>query len=576
MTLIGLSFSCSDVRLKGLERDFPSLGRVTSKICVSPGGEKVVQNVIFVIDQSGSNGPHTSSGVAHPGNDPAKAFRHGSMEPFYNYHKSNPNFRWGFIYFSGQVVDAYIKDGGEPALTPEGNSAGMQTALANFMGNPDVSGSLGTNYTDALAKVERLLLNDLAAREQMNNKGEVHDIYDVFFVSDGLPINSLGETPISGPGDSRIRLITDLIGKKSGDIHLHTAFYQTAPFQNPTTARTGLQLMANAGKGSFIDVSAGEQLDFQSLLGGFKAKPITVKNDRLHVYNLNSGFCMDGSVDVDSDSDGLCDKDEVSFNSIYKADLDRFFQGGRFDPTQRHSLHKNYSDGFVWKYGLFGGRQGLKDCAIETKDEDFDLLNACEEALLLNLSPNGPTDHWTNRMESQYGKTTYDLNYDSDGDGVLDFQEFFQFLSLPSAEINPTDFQNLYERYDQNTEVKDLFLKHRHPLNPFESRGDYDIQFDFAGYNDKDYPCYDVRVADIDYRANKGYKGEKGKGTAYNIPYLKHEPNENVIMLYYIATDFEDPHGTGTLYYHHYNLEMTTKEITLQQSDFKLFKSYER
>lgn len=209
----------------------PSLGQVSSKICVSPGGQKIVQNVIFVIDQSGSNGPHTNSLGSHPGNDPAKTFRHGSMEPFYNYHKSNPNFRWGFIYFSGQVVDAYIKEGGEPALTPEGDSLKMAEALSNFMANPDVSGSMGTNYTDALAKTERLLLNDLAAREAMNNKGEVHDIYDIFFVSDGLPINSLGETPISGPGDSRIRLIADLIGKKSGDIRLHTAFYQTPRFK---------------------------------------------------------------------------------------------------------------------------------------------------------------------------------------------------------------------------------------------------------------------------------------------------------------------------------------------------------
>lgn len=567
------AMGCSDVRLRPPPKEIPSLGVVSSKICITPGSERIVHNVIFVVDQSGSNGPHNG----HPGNDPSKNFRHGSIDPFYQFHSANASFRWGFIYFSGQMIDAYIKDGVEPALTPEGNSSGMAAALAAFLANPDVSGSQGTNYTAALGLTEQLVLHDLAARADMNRRGEVRDLYDIFFISDGLPVNGQGEVPISGPTDSRVQLISNLVARLPGDIHLHTAFYQMAPFQTPDVARDGLRYMATAGKGSFVDVSLGETLDFQSLLGGVKNKPITVKNDRLLVTNLNSGFCLDGSREVDSDADGLCDKDELAFNSIYKTDLDRYFSGKRFDPARRHSIHTNYSDAFAWKYGLFGGRRALVDCTDPRADEDFDLLNSCEEQLLLNQSPNGPTEEWTNRMIANYGRTTYDLNYDSDGDGVLDFHEFFQFLSLPSAEITPTDFQNLYDRYDSQTEVKDLVLKHRHPLDPFNGRDDYNIDFNFIGYNSSDQPCYNIRVTDIDYWETRPYKGElTGLGTRYHTPYLKHDANENIIMLYYITSEFDDPHGTGTLYYHHYKLEMKTKELYLKQSDFRRFKAYER
>ncbi len=51
------------------------------------------------------------------------------------------------------------------------------------------------------------------------------------------------------------------------------------------------------------------------------------------VYNINAGFCFDGKVDVDSDADGICDRDEMTMNNLYAEELKQ--EGKSFDPTNR-------------------------------------------------------------------------------------------------------------------------------------------------------------------------------------------------------------------------------------------------
>ena len=48
------------------------------------------------------------------------------------------------------------------------------------------------------------------------------------------------------------------------------------------------------------------------------------------------GFCLDGKVDVDSDVDGMCDRDELQMNQEYTKELEA--EGVSFDPSNRFSF----------------------------------------------------------------------------------------------------------------------------------------------------------------------------------------------------------------------------------------------
>ncbi|MBX2986847.1 MAG: hypothetical protein KF802_03025 [Bdellovibrionaceae bacterium] len=563
--------ACSRVNLERIPNEVDNSLASKAEFCVSSStGEIIVQNVIFVIDQSGSNVPHTRSGAQNPGSDPSKTFRYGAMNSVYELNKDNPYFRWGLVSFSGVEVKSLISDGQGPRMTQQGNTGEIAQALADFQSSQDLSGPLGTDYDSALATLQQLLLRDLNERKTVNDSKKYKDIYHIFFISDGIPEGEGGEKLITSAQDTRVLLVKDLASRKPGQITLHSAFYQAPPFYRRAEAIQGLKYMAGAGEGTFTDVSAGETLDLVKLITGERTTPRMVKGDRVQAYNLNAAFCMNGEIGLDSDMDGLCDEDEVAFNEKYKSALDSRYQGKRFDPFRRHSLNPSYSDAFVWRFDLFGNRAALPTCTLVKPDEDFDLLNSCEEAVLASTSPTGPTADWTNKMSSVYKKHLSPTNFDSDGDGFLDFHEFFQLLPSTNAESGPLDFQNIYQRPAAEIEMKDVLSLHRHPLRPLDSSHDYRVQFEFTGYNNIDEPCYRFRVNRVEQIATtRDYDG-----TADGMPQLSYKKGENVMLFYFISTAYDQPQSVGRLHYV-YRKGVSGSNITLLPQDFTVFQSPE-
>ena len=169
--------------------------------------------------------------------------------------------------------------------------------------------------------------------------------------------------------------------------------------------------MSISGGGKFINFESNQNWDMNDMLVTPKVVPWSLKE--FLVYNLNAGFCLDGRVDVDSDIDGMCDRDEVEMNRIYADELEA--EGKSFDPANRFSFGDGYGDFFHWLRFRYGAN--LASCT-DRSDEDSDLLTACEESEIYR--------------EDEDGKylTSDPKNFDTDKDGIIDGIETFLYFTL--------------------------------------------------------------------------------------------------------------------------------------------------
>lgn len=483
------TLACSDISLKK-----PASPVVNAKsegdFCISPPENKNrLTKIMFVMDKSGSN--QTT--------DPGAALRAGGVEKFYDKYMNDPFIKWGMIRF-GIETEFMIT---EPYFTQD------ETSVRNAISELRSTDTGGTPYSDALAKTE------LAIRDDMEKFPEEDAYYMVFFISDGRP-----EPYITV--DQAKMLVKGLVEIKPGKIFLSSAYYGT----NGTAAQEYLREMAAAGGGKYADLNQTGELDFEALIVKPTNEPWQIKNTTLMVYNTNASTCLDGSIGVDSDADGMCDKDEVKYG---------------LDPTKRNSFPsiveggrtidlRGYGDYFHWRRLVFG--ESLPACANNT-DEDHDLLTKCEEEYIVNQRPTTVFPD---------GKPRYNgdpKNPDTDLDGFLDGVEIFMFKDKGSA----NDFLNVLRSYDGESDSSGVQMRqHRNPTVWDPTAFTYDIIINPKGF-EEGKSCYSYSQSRLELFTTLEVK------EGDTLPGLEHKAGENSVLVYYIQTPQSDKDGPGVLKY---------------------------
>lgn len=500
--------------------------------CVMPPQEiGKYTNILFVVDISGSN--HTT--------DPGKVRRLGAMQDFFNKHMSNEYLRWGLVTFGGATAQHLVTTAAGKNF---GASAEFQSALTQFQG---VADSGGTPYLAALGKTQ------VALNESLANAINEETNYQVVFISDGAP---------SDNDDPGIYTLVETVAKAlEGRIFLSTVYYNVGG-NGAATTKERLQKMAELGQGRYQDASNGEAINIDDLIVGGSYKESYFIKD-LFIYNLNATQCDDGLMKADSDGDGLCDEDEIRYNSemknlSYVADA---YKNKKFSVTNRYSFDERLSDLFMYKH-IFN-RDGLPSCenmADNTKvDEDGDLLNRCEEMFLNSKTPEGPTQEWTDSMIAS-GFSASPTNFDSDGDGILDSLEFLFFKNKGNA----LSFNTINLRFNGRT-YYDYFKNHQSLLKP-DATLPYNIKVEWVRRDSKGQNCYRIDQENLPVYKTQAVDPAGAGGN----PRMVHGKDENVIMVYYLMTTENDPDGKGVMRYSYQKRSYNSKApISFNDTSFE-------
>lgn len=515
-TMLGVFQNCGEARLS-LVQEIAS-AQSKGEICaVVPTAFNAYTKILFVVDKSGSN-VTGSGGVA--ATDPGAVFRTGVIRSFYDKHKANELVEWGLVVFQGSTSASYINDGGksftrdEPTFT----AAVDQIATATDAG--------GTPYVAALTQAQTILSADKTANPGANIS------YIVVFLSDGVPNDT----------DANVFTAIDNL-LVQGKVTLSTVYYGPA---NPG-ASARMQRMADAGGGKFLDTNVSGRIPIDDLIAFATAEPWIIKS--FVVSNMNASPCDDGTVGSDSDADGLCDKDELRYNTEYKSDPSKWQRmGGKlFDPYNRNSFSTALSDVFYHRYILFS-EAVPRDC-IETTDDDGDLANGCEEKYFYSNTPVGPTQKWTDAM----GNDGDPKNFDSDGDGYLDWFEFIMSRNKSGA----MDANNITQLF-LGVRLDTIYQQHRNVKNPASS-SPYDGQLLYSHVNSTGQNCYSFKQTVLPlYRTGAVTLPQVG-----NNSNLVHGTNENVVMVYFIQTPENDPNGPGELRYSFQKVSEASASVNL-------------
>ena len=304
---------------------------------------------------------------------------------------------------------------------------------------------------------------------------------------------------------------------------MSTAYYG----DNDVGAIHRLKEMADLGGGKFVNFEDGEHWNLEGLLIESDVIPWNLKE--FLVYNLNAGFCLDGKIDVDSDVDGMCDRDELKMNQIYTEELEA--EGVSFDPSNRFSFGDGYGDFFHWLRFRYPGKT-LPEC-MDRSDSDFDLLTACEESEI--------------EFQTETGTIRGDSNaFDTDSDGVIDGIETFVYFASQNtgrttrytAALDP---DNLQDSPDGEGSVLEQIKDHRNPW-----------------FEDEDIQAYDTRLDPIDNESRDCYEFSQSILPVYEtlaveegntLPGLEHVAGKNSVMIYYIQYLQSKPKDQGVLKY---------------------------
>ncbi len=501
--------ACSDVRLQK-RLSGPPIVTGKGELCVTePEEVKRWLKFLFIIDKSGSNS----------GTDRNADKRAGNIERFLRANMQATNQQYGMIWFADDEAGAYINDGDDkiPTFTPE-----ISKALNATNKLRDQDGG-ATPYKAALQLARTAIEHDQELYP------EEEPFYMLFFVSDGEPTDIARESELND-------LVRSLITIDPKNIALSTAYYGN----NGEGAIERLERMARLGNGKFINFEASANWDFNDLIVKPTFEPWQLKYE-LVVYNLNAGYCEDGSIDVDSDTDGMCDKDEARY---------------RFNPAKRFSFNDGYGDYFHWREAKY--RESLPAC-LDRTDEDHDLLTACEEKYIRN---DRPTEGIPNNGDPK--------NPDTDRDGIIDGIETFVYMARSMAFA--MDSFNLQENFDGEESARRQIGQHRNPLVRDPNQPAQDVDLTPVLGEGKDCFKYSQSVLPL-YNSLEVKEGD-------TLPGLEHKAQENAVYVHYVQTRQSDPKGDGILRYSVQKLlnnEATQRKIktgvALAFDDTK-FKSY--
>jgi hypothetical protein len=536
--------NCSDVKLEPMAKNS---SKVSSKLCLQPPElKKRFSKIVFMMDKSGSNGT----------TDPDKSRRTNAISNFVDLYRDDPYYKWSLMSFRETEAKSYINDGDTPVF---GDATDLDAGLVQTSAEPDGG---GTPYSVALNLIKTLI------KEDMKRNPDEDSVYNIFYLSDGRPTDgcATADCPLI------LGEVASIVSLDRSSIFLNTVYYYAANID--AAAKLGLEEMAKVGGGTSVDAGNGEPIIFQPVKTGDRPEPWVMKGSKIIVYNMNAGFCRDGFVGVDSDADGICDADEIYYNTIYKDQLEELYPGKEFDPLNRNSLHEDYSDAFVWKFDLTATGGGLSACNAKRPDEDHDFLNSCEELLLKDQkNANGPDMVWDEELKADGGAAS-EKNFDSDGDLFLDILEFFAFR-LENGISAAVDYAS------KDTEIRGVTLEqimyeHRHFRNA--DRDDltsvYDIETVPEGIDDTTgQQCYGFRFDRVPTYPTKAVSKEQVSG----IEDLVHGNNENLFLFYFIATPEDQRHGKGILYHQIQNIYLgSSAAYGLKMSDFRTYKAPKR
>lgn len=487
------------------------------EICaIEPTVQASFTKILFVVDKSGSNGT----------TDPTGMYRVGTIGAFYDLHKNNQFTKWGLVSFQNAGATAEILD--DTGLS--GGFSNDPSIIMPAIQSLATANAGGTPYQAAVATAGATITNDVARNANQPSR------YVVVFISDGEPSDGVTDPVLQN-------IVTGLIAL--GDITLSTVYYGPP---NPTASARMLK-MANWGRGKFLDTNVSGRIPLDSLIGFNTGEPWLIKN--FTVTNLNASPCDDGTIDSDSDADGLCDKDETRYNAEFQADPAKMtrMEGKTFNPHNRNSFDPYLSDAIFYKYIVFS-ENIPRDCTTaDLIDDDRDLANKCEERFLYSTSPTGPTQEWTEEMQNDGDA----FNFDSDGDGYLDFFEFIMTRNK-SAAMDRNNVNQLYLGQRLDT----IYNKHLNWRNPFASVA-YDGAFQFRRVNEKGQNCYSYNQSVLPlYKTNAANSSQ-----VTGISNLTHVADENVVMISFIQVPERDPNGAGELRYTFQKITATSNHIKL-------------
>ena len=523
-----LAVGCGQDKLQTLEATAISKVSQDSMCMAPPESQTKWHKVMFIVDKSGSN----------ERNDPDDVRRADNIDQFVVEHGDDEFTEFAYLAFgiNESEVESYISgDDGSPAF---GDKQDLIDAVAQHRADPDEG---CTPYLSALEHAKGILERDIQIMEERGEEA----VYNIFFLSDGFPTDEInngadgcgnGQLPVTNePDDVYLNKVEDVVALSPGKVFLSTAYYTPPENDEGRVAANGLEYMARAGGGYFVDLQNNDKIDFNQITVGQKPESWILK--RMVVYNMSSAFCSDGTISGDSDSDGICDKDEITYNQIFSASLG----SQQFDPQNRNSINPSYSDLFAFKFSILPTGDGLEPCNLSLEDPDFDTLNECEERALLDSQANGPTEEWTEDMRQNHGGSASPYNPDSDGDGFMDSIEYFQF----GVQSGPVDYTNLTDSYSGVT-AEQLMIEHRHPQDVKEFGSEnYDVDIKYKGLNERGENCYTVDFNQVPLYAVSEVSQDQVSGHEY----LSHGENENVVLVYYITVREKDPNGAGYLFY---------------------------
>jgi len=482
--------ACSDIKLGAISPKGPQVESLGTFCTKDPDELNRFTKFLFVMDKSGSNST----------TDPNNVKRAGNIERYYNSKKNDPNIKWGMIRFSGNKngVRALIYDT-DPNKAIFTQDEGLVNDGLNRLREEDLD---ATPYDGALGFTKQTIKQD------MEEHPEEDSFYIVFFITDGAPTSPT----LPGGKDSILGMVDDIVSVKPGSVMLSTAFYGP----DYPMGEDLLQEMANRGGGKYINFNNTDEIDFDNLIVAPGKEPWRLKN--FIVYNTNSAICEDQYYGMDSDGDGVCDKDEIKYG---------------LNPQKRSTYDDGYSDFFWFLVKTNQIAPGnLTGCPDSKRiDDDMDLLNDCEEAIMRNMNPSG-----TKRRSAD------PKDPDTDNDGIIDGLETVIFRNMLGAPLNNQDV--LMDLNGMGVNAYTQIFQHKNPLYPNRNAPSYDTYVEFSHFTDKGQSCYTFRQKNLQlYRTLP----VAGSGT---LPYqMGHDSFINRVLVYFIQTKSTDPNGKGIYMY---------------------------